>query len=163
MYTLGSVTHYERGRETRGATAGGHLDGHCWELLEWNREPWTADGSEGYTLWAGGYSGMTWNSGTPKVEVFGMKVWWSMEWFLEGCWVAEASGRTESCEHLSGRLCCMDTSPSWWGSIFYHYWCPPALSLAGANKREVGRAKLIEILKCLDFFSMSVSRGGFGS
>jgi len=35
----------------------------------------------------------------------------------------------------------------------------PALSLAGACRKEVGRAKLIEILKCLDFFSMNASRG----
>jgi len=40
---------------------------------------------------------------------------------------------------------------------------PHALSLDGACRRKVGRAELVEILECLDFFLMSVSRGEFGS
>ena len=40
-------------------------------------------------------------------------------------------------------------SPSWTESDFDHYRCPPALSLAGACKREVERAKLVRDLLML--------------
>jgi len=35
---VGSVIHYERERERGDVTAGEHLDGRYWELLEWNQE-----------------------------------------------------------------------------------------------------------------------------
>ena len=58
---------------------------------------------------------------------------------------------------------CMDTCHHLYEGQFLTITDAPVLSLAGSCRREVERAKLVEILKCLDFFSMSVSRGGFGS
>ena len=106
LHALGNVTHYECGKEMRGVTAGGHLSSCYWELLEWNREPWTVDDSGGIKS-----SGM---EATPGwLETRELPRWkssvWKLTWvrsgvILEGCGVVEVSGRTESCGCFQRRL-----------------------------------------------------------
>jgi len=47
---LENITEYKHGREGRGVTAGGNLDGRYWKLLEWDHEPWTVDAPEGHSF-----------------------------------------------------------------------------------------------------------------